>query len=162
MAEFEYEDITVDAEFPTLRVWHKAGWGMDFLGVIRSTENAPAKKRFPDSPLKWVAALAIEADPSTWDKKATSSVYTQREGALWLLGCREAITNPKNDAARAMLVENTRRKLADNVCPVCEGKVASEFIGGNTTKCESCEAELYRTEADRTPFHEPLWKPVGK
>ncbi|MDH2390092.1 hypothetical protein QCN29_15085 [Streptomyces sp. HNM0663] len=162
MAEFEYEDITVDAEFPTFRVWYKAGWGLDLLGVLRNTKNSLAKKRFPDSPLLWTAALAIEADPQTWDKKATSSVYTQREGAMWLLGCRDAITKPKNDAARAMLEEDRRRNAADNVCPVCGGKVSSKFIDGNTTKCESCEAELYRMEADRTPFQKPLWKQAGK
>ncbi|MGW6605863.1 hypothetical protein [Streptomyces sp. NPDC055036] len=163
MPEFAYEEITVDGQFPTFRVWHKIGWGMgDFLGVIRDAANSSAKKRFPDSPLQWVAALAIEADPTMWDKKATCSTRTQEEGALWLLGCRDAITNPKAHAARAMLEEDCRRSAADNVCPVCGGKVSSKFIDNNTTKCESCEAELYRTEADRTPFQRPLWKRAGK
>lgn len=159
---FEFEDITTDENFPTFRVWQSVSWGKDFLGVIRNTTNTRAKKRFPNSPLLWVAALAVEADTETWDPKATHSAYTKQEAATWLLGCRDAITNPKADAARAMLEEDRRRSAADNVCPVCDGKVSSKFIDSNTTKCESCEAELYRTEADRTPFHKPLWKPVGE
>lgn len=156
---FDYEELLDNSGHPVFRVRISAGWGYDVLGVVRQAHKA----RFPGSPLRWTAALAVEPDPSTWDKKATCSGFDERDHAsIWLRGARDAISTTHNAAALAVRDWEIEQMTAPDKCPVCGKLVISNYnthpqipssaaIPGryrDEIRCQNCDVEVFRERGE--------------